>query len=138
MSNLCTRCFFFFFGTQFNLPPPLPFFVLNKFFFFFFFFFKFRTHYFLTFNCRCFVPILGITRIPETQQLGIVMTHLPEGDLRQWMQETLTSSGSSSSTHPDDIMKLSYLAICRKIYSISLGLSYIHERGICHRDLHAG
>ncbi|GBB87505.1 hypothetical protein RclHR1_00140009 [Rhizophagus clarus] len=71
----------------------------------------------------CVVRCFGITKDPETNNFMMVM-ELKKGSLRQHLNNHCIS--------------LNWKQKLRNLQGIALGLKYIHDSGLIHRDLHVG
>jgi serine/threonine protein kinase len=68
------------------------------------------------------VNCLGISQDPATNNYLMVMEYMKEGSLRKYLQ-------SNREDFEDKF---------RQLYDIAIGLNFIHQQGLVHRDFHSG
>ncbi|RHZ35942.1 protein kinase [endosymbiont GvMRE of Glomus versiforme] len=82
------------------------------------------THHKLFDNLGGIVKCYGISQDPVTKDYAMVMQYVHDGDLRQYLNKNY-----GKLNFEDKFLQLHY---------ITKGLNSIHERGLIHKDLHAG
>jgi serine/threonine protein kinase len=79
------------------------------------------------------IKCYGISRDPVSKNYVIVMEYMPDGNLRQYLQ---------NKTSKQDIVRdkpiLSLKIKLGKLKEIAKGLSHIHNQNLIHRDFHSG
>ncbi|RHZ46807.1 hypothetical protein Glove_606g69 [Diversispora epigaea] len=79
----------------------------------------------VNFHCRdkYVLPIVGITQDPKTKEYAIVLRHMKNGNLKNFLQQNKT---------------LPWKERLWLLNSFIRGLETIHSKGFIHRDLHPG
>lgn len=70
------------------------------------------------------VKCYGISQDPDTKNYIMVMEYIPDGDLRQFLDNNRG--------------ELQLRARLKQLKSLADGLSFIHQQGLIHQDLHSG
>jgi len=70
------------------------------------------------------VKCWGISQDPITKNYIMVMDHIKGGNLREYLKQ--------------NSQKLNLEIKLKKLYDIAMGLNFVHEQNLVHKDLHAG
>ncbi|RIB02468.1 kinase-like domain-containing protein [Gigaspora rosea] len=73
------------------------------------------------------IKLYGVTKDPETGNFNFVMQFANNGNLREYLQRKW--SGNVFKILLEDVFQIAK--------GITLGINYLHENGIIHRDLHS-